>query len=123
MAVGPVERQATILRPDLHLGAFRASLKERRTGTGAARRAKMLDSSNEVSGFFCVQDSEESMEPSREIPPRTSWLRGQARRGWAMEPDILTSERRSRSGDLLGPYETSYDLSTGYGSERVIITP
>ncbi len=65
------------------------------------------------------------MEPSREIPPRTSWLRGQAaQRGWAMlAPDMLMTERRNHAGDLIGPYETSYELTNGYGSDRVIVTP
>ena len=69
------------------------------------------------------------MEPGPETPVRRSWKRRAPRRPRAKEeapvlqPDDLLTERQTDDGRVMGPYETAYDLSSGYGLERIIINP
>jgi hypothetical protein len=68
------------------------------------------------------------MEPANETGVRPVWLKRKAQRSSssvtrANRANQILSEQRTETGELLGPYETVYDLSSGYGVDRVIIRP
>jgi hypothetical protein len=71
------------------------------------------------------------MEPGQRERTRTAWKRRgprnepQSARGNqpSLQPENLLTERRTEDGHLMGPYETTYDLTSGYGLDRVIINP
>src|SRR5262245_22631610 len=78
-------------------------------------------------GRFCFLIVRRTMEPAQEaVRPVWSKRKPARRSAPAIEEnktDLILGEQRTASGDLLGPYETAYDLSSGYGVERVIVRP
>jgi hypothetical protein len=50
-------------------------------------------------------------------------LRRRAQQHGPARPSGILTEYRKADGELIGPYETSYDLSHGYGVDRVIVRP
>jgi hypothetical protein len=65
------------------------------------------------------------MEPVHEVFSRPVWPKRKPARRTAPDAgaDHILSDQRTASGELLGPYETAYDLSPGYGMDREIVTP
>ncbi|MGH7471273.1 MAG: hypothetical protein ACRENP_25265 [Longimicrobiales bacterium] len=67
------------------------------------------------------------MELPHGTTERTLWSRrkanGNTKSGNASRGDPSRNECRADDGELLGPYETTYDLTVGYGVDRVIVNP
>jgi hypothetical protein len=66
------------------------------------------------------------MAPNRETEVRSSWLQHRprnSRKHGPARPSGIPTEYRKDDGELRGPYETHYDLSHGYGVDRVIVRP
>jgi hypothetical protein len=67
------------------------------------------------------------MAPNRDQETRSASslrrLRRRAQPHGPARPSGILTQYRKEDGEVVGPYETRYELSYGYGVDRVIVRP